>query len=296
MTIAELGTAPATDSVMLELEKYGLVQYALELTAYGVTIIPPEKMRPAPGFVDRLKSAILRTCERRNNLEIGDPDNCTMRFSTLNQRIWNLLKEDEVFVEAVTNPCTLAMARWLLGSSCVLSSTNWIIKPRNRAPLNLHSDAHGIPPGGGHIAHTANLSWLCTDYTGTDDGPTVFVPGSHRYGRATLPHEQDLETTPFKTISLNAKAGSMAIWHGGTWHGAMPREEIGLRVTLVLNYMRRHMRPIHEWTADDFSPEIRAKYPEIERILPPRFYPWEDENEHPERGEALIRTGTDPFE
>ena len=295
MTIAELGTAPATDSVMLELEKYGLVQYALELTAYGVTIIPPEKMRSAPDFVDRLKSAILRACERRNNLEIGDPDSCTMRFSTLNQRIWNLLKEDEVFVEAVTNPCTLAMARWLLGSSCVLSSTNWIIKPRNRAPLNLHSDAHGIPPGGGHIAHTANLSWLCTDYTGTDDGPTVFVPGSHRYGRATLPHEQDLETTPFKTISLNAKAGSMAIWHGGTWHGAMPREEIGLRVTLVLNYMRRHMRPIHEWTADDFSPEIRAKYPEIERILPPRFYPWEDENEHPERGEALIRTGADPF-
>ena len=35
----------------------------------------------------------------------------------------------------------LAIARWLLGSSCVLSGNNWIIKPQNRAPLNLHSHA-----------------------------------------------------------------------------------------------------------------------------------------------------------
>ena len=160
MTISALATSPDTDAVMQELEKYDLVQHALELTAYGVTVVPPEKMGVDEDFVERLKTAILRTCERRNGIEIGDPETCTMRFSELNERIWYLLKEDDVFIEAATNPSALAMARWLLGRSAVLSGTNWIIKPRNREPLDLHSDAHGIPPGGGGIAHHANLSWL----------------------------------------------------------------------------------------------------------------------------------------
>ena len=102
---------------MLELEKYDLIQHALELNAYGVTVIPPEKMGVSQDFVDRLRNAILRTCERRNGIEIGDPETCTMRFSQLNQRIWHLLKEDEVFIEAAVNPRALAMARWLLGAA-----------------------------------------------------------------------------------------------------------------------------------------------------------------------------------
>ena len=295
MTIAELGTSPDTDSVMLELEKYDLVQHAAELTAYGVTVVPPEKMGATPDFVERLKNAILSACERRNGIEIGDPETCTMRFSALNERIWGLLKEDEVFIEAATNPSALAIARWLLGSSCVLSGNNWIIKPQNRAPLNLHSDTHGIPPGGGHIAHSANLSWLCTDYADIEDGPTVYVPGSHLFGRATLEHEQDVMNSPFKTIMLNAKAGSMAIWNGATWHGAMPRNNLGLRVTLVQIYSRQHMRSVQGWTVDDFSPEMRKKYPELERILTPPYYPWGEENEHPERGAPFIHTGTNPY-
>ena len=234
---------------MLDLEKYQLLQYALEVNAYGVTVIPPEVMGVGDDYVERLRNAILRTCEKRNGLEIGDPSTCRMRFSVLNQRIWNLLKEDEVFIEAATNPSALAMVRWLLGNSAMLSGNNWIVKPPNREGLDLHSDAHGIPPGGGHIAHAANFSWLCTDYTGPEDGPTVFVPGSHHYGR----------------------------------------------VTLVQTYMRMHMRPIQPWSVEDFSPELRAKYPELERLLTPHMYPWEDEHDHPERQAPFILTGTDPF-
>ena len=116
MTISALATSPDTDAVMRELEKYDLVQHALELTAYGVTVVPPEKMGVDEDFVERLKTAILRTCERRNGLEIGDPETCTMRFSALNQRIWYLLKEDEVFIEAATNPSALGDGALAAGS------------------------------------------------------------------------------------------------------------------------------------------------------------------------------------
>ena len=200
---------------------------------------------------------------------------------------------DEVFVEAATNPRMLALVHWLCGQSATLTGHTWIMKPEGGTGINLHSDAHGIPPGGGHIAHMCNASWLCTDYNGAEDGPTVFVPGSHRYGRATLPHEQDLETTPFKWVPLIGKAGSLAIWHGATWHASVARTSPGLRVTLVQVFMRRHMRPIHLWEGE-VSEQLMQKFPALEQVLGTHVYPYKEESDRSRVPEFML-TGTDPF-
>ena len=296
MDIAELGACPDTDSVMTGLTQHGLVKHALELDAYGVTIIPRDTMGVSDDFVDRLRGAIVRACERRNGVAIGDYETSEAKGEGLFKNSWYLLQEDPVFAEAATHPKVLAIARWLLGRSAILAGHTWIIKPRTSADLSLHSDAHGVPPGGGHIAHVANLSWLCTDYAGPEDGPTVFVPGSHRYGRATLPHEQKIADCPFKTVTLNAPAGSLAVWHGATWHGSTPRAKPGLRITLVQVFMRMHMRPINMWQEEKLDPVLLEKYPELETILGRNhLYPYKEHNDHPERIAPFMRTGTDPF-
>ena len=296
MDIAELGTSPDTDAVMLALAKHGLVKHALELDAYGVTVIPRSTMGVSDDFVERLRNGIIRACEKRNGVAIGDYRTSEAKGEGLFKNSWYLLQEDPVFAEAATNPKALAIARWLLGRSAILAGHTWIIKPRTSQDLNLHSDAHGVPPGGGHIAHVANLSWLCTDYGGAEDGPTVFVPGSHRYGRATLPHEQKIETCPFKTVTLNAEAGSLAVWHGATWHGSTPRSNPGLRITLVQVYMRMHMRPINMWQEAEIDPELLETYPELNAILGrDHLYPYREHNDYPERIAPFMRTGTDPF-
>ncbi len=297
MDIAAQGAQPNLDGLFQDLEKYGLMKYALELDAYGMTVIPPETMGVDADFVTRLRDAIIRTCEKRNDLSIGDPaDSSPEAVGKAFINSWYLLQEDEVFVEAALNPRVLTMARWLCGQSAVLAGHTWIIKPKTKHGLGLHSDAHGIPPGGGHIAHVANLSWLCTDYTSADDGPTVFVPGSHRYGRATLPHESSLEETPFPVVTLEGEAGSLAVWHGSTWHGSQPRKNPGLRVTLVQVFMRMHMRPIHLWDRDEISSNLLSKYPELERVLGlESLYPYKEHNHHPERVGPFMKTGTDPF-
>ena len=296
MDIAELGTSPDTDAVMLALAKHGLVKHALELDAYGVTVIPRSTMGVSDDFVERLRNAIIRACEKRNGVAIGDYRTSEAKGEGLFKNSWYLLQEDPVFAEAATNPKALAIARWLLGRSAILAGHTWIIKPRTSQDLNLHSDAHGVPPGGGHIAHVANLSWLCTDYGGAEDGPTVFVPGSHRYGRATLPHEQKIETCPFKTVTLNAEAGSLAVWHGATWHGSTPRSNPGLRITLVQVYMRMHMRPINMWQEAEIDPGLLETYPELNAILGrDHLYPYREHNDYPERIAPFMRTGTDPF-
>lgn len=294
MDIREYGVAEFVDPVVEEIEKYGLYKHVVELEAYGITVVPPETMGVDEDFVDRLRGAIIRACEKRNGVKIGDFRTDSVETDKIRQNSWDLLEEDEVFVEAATNPVNLALVRWLLGQSAVFSGQTWIMKGEGGEGIRLHSDSHGIPPGSGHIAHMCNASWICTDYESSADGPTVFVPGSHRYGRATLPHEADLTNTPFKFVPLIGKAGSLAIWNGATWHASEKRTNPGLRVTLVQNYMRSYMRVQHNY--ESTSPQLLEKYPELERVIGKALYPYEDsQNPDPERIQSFIRTGTDPF-
>jgi hypothetical protein len=252
--ISEYGTSVNVDPLLQEFEKYGIMSHVVELEAYGMTVVPPEKLHWEPGFAERLKHAIVRTCERRNDVVIGDPDTTEIRMpeaAKLGDNSWDLIEEDPVFVEAATNPVQLALVRWLLGQSAVFGGQTWIMKrPSKRTPgvtqaMGLHSDSHGLPPGSGSVAHMCNASILATDYVSADDGPTVFIPGSHKYGRATLPHETMSvgDDSGFKTFPLIGKAGSLALWNGAVWHASLPRYKPGLRVTLVQNYFRTYMRP-----------------------------------------------------
>ena len=294
MSLADHSAYPDADALMRDLARFDLFEHVAELEAYGLTVVPPEKMGAADGFIDRLRDAIIRVCERRNGIEIGDWRSAAPPAKHTFRNSWDLLEEDDVFVEAAINPVNLALVRWLLGQSAVFSGQTWIIKGEGTPGLGLHSDAHGIPPGAGQVAHMCNASWICTDYESEADGPTLFVPGSHHFGRATLPHETDLDKTSFKVVPLIARAGSLAIWNGATWHASGPRTAPGLRITLVQNYMRSYMRPQHDY--EQASPELLARYPELERVIGKALYPYEDaQNPDPARIAPFMRTGTDPL-
>ena len=293
MSLSSYEAYPDVDNLMAEIDKYDLYEHIVELEAYGMTVVPPEKMQSSAGFVDRLREAILRTCEKRNGCKIGDYRTASLDRGKTGSS-WHLLEEDEVFVEAAINPVNLALVRWLLGQSAVFSGQTWIIKGQGSPGLGLHSDSHGIPPGAGQIAHMCNASWVCTDYAGQDDGPTLFVPGSHHYGRATLPHEADLSNTPYRFVPLIAEAGSLAIWNGATWHASAARTNPGLRVTLVQNYMRSYMRVQHDY--ETTSPQLLEKYPELERVVGKALYPYADARAPDySRVAPFMRAGTDPF-
>ena len=258
MSLSDYNVYPQVDSLMADLRQYDLFEHVAELAAYGMTVVPTEKMQSKPGFVERLRDAIIRVCEERNGVKIGDyrTAKADRGFGGNN---WHLLEEDEVFVEAAINPVVLTLVRWLLGQSAVFSGQTWILKGEGAKRGGLHSDSHGIPPGAGQIAHMCNASWLCTDYADAEDGPTVFVPGSHHNGRATLPHEMNMENTPYKFVPLIAKAGSLAIWNGATWHGSTPRTAAGTRSSLHNAYCRNFVRPIEGY--QDIDPEIIERNP-----------------------------------
>jgi hypothetical protein len=293
--ISDFGASEHADPIVQDLERYDLFRHVVELEAYGMTVVPPQTMRIGAGFIERLRDAIIRACEKRNGVTIGDWRTASPPPEKVVKHSWDLLEEDEVFVEAAINPVQLALVRWLLGQSAIFSGHTWLIKGEEGRSLSLHSDSHGIPPGAGLIAHMCNASWICTDYESADDGPTVFVPGSHKYGRATLPHEADLDSSSFKTFPLIAEAGSLAIWNGATWHASVPRTKPGLRITLVQNFMRTYMRPQHVYDGA-VSPQLLQKYPELERIVGAPLYPYKN-SQGPDRARIapFMRTGADPF-
>ena len=294
MALADYEVYPDVDNLMAGIKEFDLYEHIVELEAYGMTVVPPERMQSSDGFVERLRDAIIRVCEERNDIKIGDFRTAEPALDKTGRNSWDLLEEDEVFVEAAINPVVLTLVRWLLGQSAVFSGQTWIIKGQGAGGLALHSDSHGVPPGAGQIAHMCNASWVCTDYASGDDGPTVFVPGSHHFGRATLPHEGKMEDTPFKFVPLIASAGSLAIWNGFTWHASAARSNPGLRVTLVQNYMRTYMRVQHNY--EDTSPQLLEKYPELERVIGKSLYPYEDShNPEGSRIRPMMRTGVDPF-
>lgn len=295
MDMADYNAAPNLDPLMRDLAAYDLFNHVAELEAYGVTVVPPEKMRASEGFADRLRDAILRTWEKRTGSRIGDWRTEPLPRVNTPGKGWDLIEEDEVFIEAATNPVLLALVRWLCGASAIFGGQTWILKGPDGAPLGLHSDSHGLPPGSGTIAHMCNASWLATDYASADDGPTVFVPGSHQFGRATLPHEGRLSETAFRTVPIIGKAGSLAIWNGATWHGAAPRTTPGLRVTLVQNYFRPYMRTMINYRGR-LPQDLLDRHPELDRIIGRPLYPYDDpQGPEPDRIAPLMRAGTDPF-
>ena len=291
MDIPALGSSPHLDAVMQELEKFDMTKHALDLATYGFTVVPPEKLGTDDGFTERLRGAVIKTFERRHGVDISDYEHAKVDLVTAGTKAWRLLFEEPEFVEATLNPVALSLIRFMLGRSAVLSGNLWIVKPPTETKLGLHSDAAGVTLGAGQIAHVLNTSWLCTDYLDEDDGPTVVVPGSFWTGRGTLPHEADPLDTPYSTVPLQGKAGSLAIWHGGTWHGSIPRRREGLRITFVQNWMRSYMKPINNW--EGAPEELLEKNPELTRILGlDSFFPY---GEDPKREGKFVLTSSDPY-
>lgn len=298
MDIAALESSPNADPLVNTIVEHDLARNIVELDAYGFTVIPPEKLGTPPGFGDALREAILDVYQRRHDVDIDD-FRTTNDLPVANDLSWQLIDESDVITEAVLNPVCLAMARWHCGQSALLGGTSSIIKPPAEDNwLPLHNDTHGVPPPQAAYPHLVNTSWVLTDYDSREDGPTVFVPGSHRWGRLPTERESTFwhDGAPVQPVPMQAKAGSLAIWGGNMWHGAYNRLTDGLRVTMVLVWLRPYMKMINMWNEGAVSAERLERYPELNKILGYEHpYPFRERVEHAENIASMIAVGQDQF-
>jgi ectoine hydroxylase-related dioxygenase (phytanoyl-CoA dioxygenase family) len=257
-------------SIGEEISRLGLEREVYELETFGLTLLPAERT----GAADLCGRAFERACDlieqrtsTRPNVETGASHNNVVIPS-----LHHFVHEDDVFQQLVMHPMALALATTLVGQRCILGGSELFMKGPatssvenelggvSRADglqLGLHSDNVTIPEPFPFTAHACNVTWLLSDYT-REGGALAFVPGSHRLCRQPMPGEAVKAAVP-----IEAPRGSLAVWHGNTWHGSFARTEPGLRTGMALAFMREYMHP-HEPVRQDTSDDAVAQ-------RPPRF-------------------------
>ena len=234
------------------IREHQLERHVYELDLTGYTVIK-DALRPDATAV--LERALLTLAGEQD----GAPaDPLSRSHEDRTQEVMLLLtRGGRPFEELILHPVVLPLITYLLGQSCTISSVTGYIKGPGPAALGVHSDTAYVPDPLPPYAQVANVNYCLTDYTAAGGCLTV-VPGSHRYCHRPRDGQGAREAVP-----VEAPAGAAIVFHGNTWHGALPRTFPGLRLTLSTLYSRMYMRP-------------QERYDEIigEDVLarnPPRF-------------------------
>lgn len=218
-----------------ELGGLGLDQHAVDLETRGYTILPPGTAAPLE-FCDQLRETILEIA-RQDQPEALGPGKPRGRL------VWHLLARDQIFEKALMAPAPLALVAYLMGYRAKLSQCTGAIKDNSStAAFELHADqSRKVPAPWPSDAQYCTVTWALTDYD-RDNGAVCVVPGSHKLC-ADVPESMVSAHDHPSVEVVEAPAGSVIVWHGGLWHGAVPRTAPGERVTLIMPMVRFHLLP-----------------------------------------------------
>ena len=181
---------------------------------------------------------------------VGDQHYQTL-FGTLNldDRVW----------ACASHPDAVAIARHFLGPSCrvveACSKPTWPGAPAQ----SLHADSAGNFAQVPDVPWMINTIWMLTDFT-QENGATGVVPMSHRSRCKRPPPDLD----PALIRPITGKAGSVMLWHGGTFHQARANSSDQVRVGLNIAY---YPRWFNNWIEGGHQPV----WPETYQRMPPQM-------------------------
>ena len=164
-----------------------------------------------------------------------------------------------MFEEACVHPAALALAEYICGRGCTLSSVLATVRIAGSA-LGLHCDQGHLPAPFPEHMGILTACWVTDEFTKAN-GAFMIIPGTQKQRRNPTPEEsQALEGA----IPVECPPGSVVVWDGAVWHGNYPRTEPGQRAVLHVTYTRLAYRPVHDFSyvSDDYrasaSDELRG--------------------------------------
>ncbi len=255
--------------------RLGLEPNVAQLEAYGFTYI--EGVLDADTLTTA-RQAILDLAEAQTgvkpNLDTGEGhDNLRL--------IPYLMPRHPIFQDVLMNEKMLALVTYLVGKQCQLSSMTCHFKGMGRGgEIGLHTDT-GMPAPLPRYSQVATVNYAMVDYT-KESGALAIVPESHKRARNPKPLESRLAGANENpdAIPVEMPAGSMAIWHGNTWHGSYPRMVPGLRLNLAVYFARPWMK-LQERYGAELDPEVVARHgnnPRFRQLVGlNEYYGWKEE-------------------
>ena len=242
---------------LAEISRLGLDQNLMELEIQGFTILRDVL---SGDQVERAKKSILNRIEALTGKR-PDVNTATAEDFEGKQYVYYMLYDDVVFEEILMQERPLALATYLLGESCKLSSIGCHFKGQgDGGTIDLHADgANGITPLPA-TSIVCNVNYALVPYS-REAGATALVPGTHKLCRQPTPEENKLtgESANPLAIPADMNPGDCVIWHGNTWHGAFNRKAPGLRLSVTVYFVRDFIRPLEDYI-DNVPQEWLDKY------------------------------------
>ncbi|MGF2945772.1 phytanoyl-CoA dioxygenase family protein [Mycobacterium sp. Lab-001] len=181
------------------------------------------------------------------------------------QRIYSVLSRTRVCDRLADHPRVLAVLDRLLMPNYLLSALQAInIQPGESAQLAHHDDGfYPIPRPREPLA--AATIWAIDDFT-ADNGATVVLPGSHRWGRRP-PGPDD------PALPVVMPAGSCVFFIGTLWHGGGANTTDRDRLAITAQYCQPWLRPMEAFTLSVPREVARTLSADLQRMIGYSIHP-----------------------
>lgn len=276
-----------------EIVEHGLEKHVAELEALGYTVVDPQV---PVDVIETMRESVF--CKAEAHWGPGARDGSVFEVDDRDFDITPTIRVGDVgaepaLVAAVTNARTVALVRYLCGWNARLSNVSVFYKAKgHKSPLHIDSEFPDPMPQWDYVC---NAAWLLTDVNAPEDGALSFVPGSHRFQRR--PHPYDVLTADQRLVPVLAKAGSVVLFRGSTWHATQPKTTGGIRAHVALFYARDLVHALPDFPVPD---HVLASIPTARQsvlVSPTRFQELiEQRLDRPDggRGDLVLSLSEDP--
>ncbi len=210
-------TIPGTD-LAFRIERLGLQDRVDELSERGYTVL---ESVISEAMADELEADLRRLIQETRDAG-GQGHAASM-----------LLARGPLWEEIALHPLVHTLAQHMVGEDCNLGQSLGFTKLTGQDTHQMHNDPPH--PLTGNVCCNLTTIWALQDFT-EDAGPTLIVPGSHKLNCHPAANARE------RAEKILMPKGSVAMWHGSSWHGAAIRDADGDRITIHNTYLRNWVR------------------------------------------------------
>jgi len=185
-------------------------------------------------------------------------------LATGQRTVGGLLHRGEIFERLVQHPALLEVAEELLGEDTTLSSYAARILEPGAHQMGAHIDYPYWAMRGPFAVRPAlmlQVIWMMQDFT-EENGATLVVPGSQRRGGPP-----DSAAFAREAIALTGLSGSAVVSHGLLWHDTSRNRSERPRVSMLINYGLKVIRPMEPGIASVPPEVLERATPKLRRLL-----------------------------